>query len=112
MIKVLALDYRPERREKLASMLVRYGSIRVDAKDRLTRDQYEGGDYDIAVIHYGNVEGPHIEEGWESPDTKVILFSGHFRQPLAETDDVLYVSARFIEDEDNLRILLDKVLKK
>lgn len=112
MVKVLLLDCRNGRREKLASMLVRYGNVRVDSKEQLTRDQYEAGEYDVAVVHYGNVEGPHIEDGWSAPNTRVILFSGNFGQSLAETDGVLYVSARFVEQEDNFRMLLDKVLSK
>jgi hypothetical protein len=108
--RVLILDERDERRERLANMASRFGCLRIDPLAMIPREEFESGIYDMALVHYNNDEGPFIEEGWMSPNTQIVLFSGGFREPFTEEDGIFYVSARFIEDEVNLKRVLERVL--
>lgn len=108
-IAVLLLDIRNDRRNRLEQALKSVDWLRVDSKPKIDRSTYEASNFDIAVVHYGNREGPLIEDGWESKDTKVIIFSGGFTQPVAESEGTVYARASYLEEGDNLTTLLERV---
>ena len=108
--KLLILDKRSDRRERLATMASRFGCIRVDPLGEIVREDYEKGVYDVALGHHSNKEAMDIEDVWVSPGTKVVFFSGGFDMDFAEEDGFIYVKDQIILDEGNLKQVLQGVL--
>ena len=110
MHKILLLDVRSERRERLRKVMEQAESIEVDARSAIDRAAYESGEFEVAVVHYGNKEGPFIEYGWGSGGMKVVLFSGGFTQPVAESEGTIYASASYLEEGENLKNLIERLV--
>ena len=112
MKKVLVVDHRNDRRNKLRKSLSELSGIQVEARSEIEKSDYESGKYDLALVHAGNKEGPYIEDGWLSPGTRVVIFSGTFSQEEAEADGIVYLSARYIEDSWNLQSFISRHAEK
>lgn len=109
---ILLIDFDNKRRNQISSLLDCYDSCRVDQKSSLLQNEFEQGNYDIVIVHYGNnPEGGCIEnEDWDAGSAKIVLFSGSYSQDKHNYDGMFYVNAQYIEDKDNLHKLLDEVL--
>lgn len=113
MKRVLLLDHQADRRDRLTTAIRALPGVCVDARERITRCEYESGIFNVALVHLNNVEGPFIEDGWLAEGTSVVLFSGSNTAPLTKGDDgLLYASARHIENPSNLHRLLVELLSK
>ncbi|MFC1695222.1 hypothetical protein ACFL1C_03750 [Pseudomonadota bacterium] len=108
--KLLILDERSDRRERLAMMASRFGCIRVDPLGEIGREDFEKGAYDVAFVHYNNKEGMDIEDVWVSPGTKIVFFSGGFDMDIDEDEGFIYVKDQIIQNEGNLKQILQRVL--
>ena len=81
--------------------------IEVHSRASISQSEYETGGYDLALVHQGNDEGLYIEDGWHSPGTCLVLFSGGGDQPPFDiTQGITYVTRRYLEAGDNLRQLV------
>ena len=106
--KILILDNRDHRRERLHATAVSMGEFDVDAKPAIEQTDFESAGYDVALVHLGNPESHSILSGWSAPTTKLVLFSGTWKS-IADSEGVTYASAKMIEDADVLKPLLRKM---
>lgn len=102
MKKVLLLDNRPDRRARWKGVIERIGTWVIDSRSEIDRADYETSGFDVVVVHAGNKESGPIEEGWNSSNMRVLIFSGGFSQPVAVSDGVTYASERFLDEGKNL----------
>ncbi len=111
-IRILLIDCDDIRRNHLFVLLNRYESCFVDQKSTISKDEFEQGNYEVVLVHFGNnPEGGCIEnQDWDAGRAKVILFSGGFVQDKSDYDGMLYASASYIEDKENLYKMLDEVI--
>jgi len=111
--KILIVDNnsggRLEKLEALCSECLPLAHIY--AVPSINRQNYISGQYDLVLAHEGNHESADIEEGWDSPDTRIILFSGGNSQPLSDFDGIYYAKDTYLTDKNNLNNLLNKILE-
>lgn len=108
MTTVLLIDVNEVRREKLRKALESCSTVQVNVDDRSTIDQatYEAGGFDLAVVHYGNDEGPFIEGIWKLNNARLVLFSGGFSQPFAISNGTAYAKASHLETNEGVTKLI------
>lgn len=113
-LKILLLDNNKERLDNSELLIRCCGNYRVCSRLSINQHDYESGSYDIVLIHYGNKEAESIEdiEDWSSKGVMVIFFSGGFSVNKDEHEGVWYVSAAYMESQENICTLLKEVFEK
>ncbi len=111
--KILLLDVIEDRRYRFSRILKDIPGALLDSRASIDQATYESSGYSVAVVHYSNDEGPYIESFmWESPNTRILLFSGSFRAPLSVEHGIYYARAAFLEKPGELaRVVQKEILK-
>ena len=109
-MKIVIIDTNEQRREVITNIISGNKEFLVESRAHISREDFENGVYDLALVHYNNIEGPKFEGSWDISDTKLILFSGNFIQNIAKSDDIYYASARYVQNYENLLKLMKELI--
>lgn len=114
--KVLLLDIRDQRRKRIEYSLMQDTSLILDSRSEISQDTYETADYDLVLAHQGNDEGGDIEDGWDSTNKQVVLYSGGLTDDSKAVKGRIYLRASYLEsylvETGGIQSLLDEVVQE
>jgi hypothetical protein len=113
-LKILLLDNNKERLHNSELLIRCCGDYRVCSRLSVNQHDYESSNYDVIFAHLGNkeVEESIADLDWDSGDAVVIIFSGGFSDSKDKDEGIWYVSAAYMESEENICTLLKEVCKE
>lgn len=109
MKSLFILDNREIRRQRLVQISRATGLYDVYDSGSTSREDFEGGNFDVAIVHMSNVESPWIEDSWiedsrNRKNAKLIIFSGGFSNDQSSAEGIEYVREKFLLE--NMRELI------
>ena len=108
-MKVLLLDNRESRRRSLCDRLRKTGRYELESYSSISQAQFEGAEFEFALVHLSNPEADDIQNGiWSDSEKPVIYFSGGLTSDFNREGKDLYISeTKLVRDLESIDTILE-----